>query len=272
MECGGFDRRLQADGSHEGALPSARTIVRMLAGTKAIAVGIVCDDPNPSGIVSFSVRRDAPLSSEDHVRVVLGPFLDGRSGYVFAVNPSAARYDALINPGGETENAERDGIWEAVTARTGSGWSAEIWIPIETLSFNPKLRQWHFNVQRRIHRKLEIDRWACPARQYVVTQTSRAGLLTGIPEFGLGLGLTIRPAVTTGGGVPAPGASIGGELQPSLDVTQRLGANVLSSLTVNTDFAETEVDTRRTNLTRFPLFFPEKRTFFLEGDDIFSFA
>ncbi|MGH9321851.1 MAG: DUF433 domain-containing protein [Vicinamibacteria bacterium] len=144
--------------------------------------------------------------------------------------------------------------------------------PIETLSFNPKLRQWHFNVQHRIQRKLETDRWAFPARQYLVTQTSRAGHLTGIPEFGLGLGLTIRPAATTGGGVPAPDASIEGEFQPSLDATQRLGANVLASLTVNTDFAETEVDTRRTNLTRFPLFFPEKRTFFLEGDDVFSFG
>ena len=94
----------------------------------------------------------------------------------------------------------------------------------------------------------------------------------GLPEFALGLGLTVRPAVTTGGGVPAPSALPTVSFQPSLDVTQRLGANVLASLTINTDFAETEVDTRRTNLTRFPLFFPEKRTFFLEGDDIFSFG
>src|SRR5262249_25466699 len=90
--------------------------------------------------------------------------------------------------------------------------------------------------------------------------------------FDLGVGLTIRPAVTTGGGIPAPGARVESDFQPSLDLNQRLGANVLVSGTVNTDFAETEVDTRRTNLTRFPLFFPEKRTFFLEGDDIFSFG
>src|SRR5262245_3092453 len=84
--------------------------------------------------------------------------------------------------------------------------------------------------------------------------------------------MTLRPSLTSGGGIPAPSARLEGEFQPSLDVTKRLGANVLSSLTVNTDFAETEVDTRRTNLTRFPLFFPEKRTFFLEGADIFSFG
>lgn len=256
----------------EGAPPTGRTVVRVLAGAKALVIGIECDDPDPAGIVSYSVRRDASLGSEDHVRVVLGPFLDGRSGYVFAVNPSGARYDALINPGGEHDNPDWDGIWHAATSRTPAGWNVEIWIPVSTLAFNRSLREWHFNVQRRIQRKLETDRWASPARQYQVTQTSRAGLLTELPEFSLGAGLTIRPAVSAGGGVPAPDVAIDGDFHPSLDVTQRLGANVLASATVNTDFAETEVDTRRTNLTRFPLFFPEKRTFFLEGDDIFAFG
>src|SRR5206468_8976442 len=95
---------------------------------------------------------------------------------------------------------------------------------------------------------------------------------TDLPDFDLGRGLSVRPAITAGGGIPAPSTPVEGDVQPSLDVTQRLGANVLASATANTDFAETEVDTRRTNLTRFPLFFPEKRTFFLEGADIFSFG
>jgi hypothetical protein len=255
----------------EGEAPSRRTTVRVLAGTHAIAIGIVCDDPNLSEIVSFSVRRDAPLNNEDHVRVVFGPFLDGRSGYLFAVNPSGARYDALINPDA-SENADWDGIWEAATKRTLTGWVAEIRIPTQTLAFKRGLHQWQFNVQRRIQRLLETDRWAFPARQYLVTQTSRAGLLTGLPVFSQGLGLSVRPAMTAGGGVPAPSARLEGDAQPSLDVTQRVGTNVLASLTVNTDFAETEVDTRRTNLTRFPLFFPEKRTFFLEGANTFAFG
>ena len=256
----------------EGAPSTARTVVRVLAGPKTLVIGIVCDDPDPERIVSFSVRRDAALGSEDHVRIVLGPFRDGRSGYVFAVNPSGARYDGLINPGGDSDNPDWDGIWEAATARQTTGWSAEIWIPMQTLSFKPGLREWHFNVQRRIQRLLETDRWASPARQYQVTQTSRAGLLTDLPDFSQGLGLSVRPAATGGGGIPAPSAPAAFDFAPSLDVTKRLGANVLSSLTLNTDFAETEVDTRRTNLTRFPLFFPEKRTFFLEGADIFSFG
>jgi hypothetical protein len=256
----------------EGTAASGRTIVRVLANAKGIAIGIVCEDTEPSNIVSFSVRRDAPLASEDHLRIVLGPFVDGRSGYVFAINPSGARYDGLIEPGGESDNPDWDGIWEARTSRGPTGWSAELHIPIHSLSFAPELREWHFNVQRRIQRLLETDRWASPARQYQVTQTSRAGLLTDLPQFALGAGLTVRPALTTGGGRPAPAEEVEGEFQPSLDLTQRLGPNLLASLTVNTDFAETEVDTRRTNLTRFPLFVPEKRTFFLEGADIFSFG
>jgi hypothetical protein len=256
----------------ESAAPTLRTTVRVLAGPRALVIGIICEDRDPTDVVSFSVRRDAPLGSEDHVRVVLGPFLDGRSGYVFAVNPSGARYDGLIQPGGESDNPDWDGIWEAATARGPDGWSVEISIPLQSISFKPGLHEWHFNVQRRVQRLLETDRWASPQRQYQVTQTSRAGLLTGLPDFALGLGLTVRPAVTSGGGIPAPSADLERDFQPSLDVTQRLGANMLASLTVNTDFAETEVDTRRTNLTRFPLFFPEKRTFFLEGSDIFSFG
>jgi hypothetical protein len=256
----------------EGAVASARTIVRVLAGPTGLVIGIEAAQPAGVRMVSFNVRRDAPLASEDHVRIVLGPFRDGRSGYVFAVNPGGARYDALINPGGESENAEWDGIWDAATVRRDDGWSAEITIPFQTLAFKPGLQEWHFNVQRRIQALLETDRWASPSRQYQVTQTSRAGLLTNLPAPDLGLGLSLRPAITSGAGVPAPSAPVDTEFQPSLDVTKRIGANVLASMTVNTDFAETEVDTRRTNLTRFPLFFPEKRTFFLEGDDIFAFG
>ncbi len=256
----------------EGEAASAETRVRVLAGPKALVIGIECDQPAEIGAVSFSVRRDAVLTQEDHIRIVLGPFMDGRSGYVFAVNPSGARYDGIIIPGGESDNPEWDGIWDAATSRNANGWTAEIWIPFLTLNFSPDLRSWHFNVQRRIQALLETDRWASAARQYQVTQTSRAGVLTGLPDIDLGRGLSVRPALRGGAGIPAPDAEVDADLKPSLDVTQRLGPNVLASATVNTDFAETEVDTRRTNLTRFPLFFPEKRTFFLEGDDIFSFG
>jgi hypothetical protein len=155
-----FSEDLTQVDPHEGAPPSAETRVRVLAGAQALVIGVECDQPPETSIVSYSVRRDALLTSEDHVRIVLGPFLDGRSGYVFAINPNGARYDGLINPGGESDNPDWDGIWEAATQRTPQGWTAEIRIPIQTLAFKPGLREWHFNVQRRIQGRLEVDRWA----------------------------------------------------------------------------------------------------------------
>jgi hypothetical protein len=222
--------------------------------------------------VSFSKKRDPDLDNEDHVGFVIDTFLDGRSGYVFAVNPEGARFDGLVEPGGEDVSTEWDAIWEAATARTADGWSVELRIPVWSISFKKGLTEWHFNVQRQIKRLQELNRWASPRRDWEITQVSRAGLLTDLPDFDLGLGLTVRPSVSGGGGIPDVDEPAEGEFQPSLDVWQRIGPNLLSSLTFNTDFAETEVDSRRTNLTRFPLFFPEKRTFFLEGSDIFSFG
>ena len=255
-----------------GGAPTGRTRVRVLANRKVIIIGIDCDDPSPQGIVSHTKVRDASLSTEDNVTVVLGTSRDGRYGYVFAVNPGGARYDALIDPDGTSVNANWDGIWESATHRDGHGWSVEMRIPVATLSFKKDLTSWDFNVERRVQRLLESDRWASPSRDVKVTQTSRAGLLEGLPDFDLGNGVSIRPSITGGGGKPAPDAALSGTLEPSLDLTKRLGPNLLGSVTVNTDFAETEVDTRRTNFTRFPLLFPEKRTFFLEGSNIFGFG
>ncbi len=256
----------------QGASPSGRTVIRVITTGDAIIFGVRADDPDPSRIVSYARQRDASLENEDYIKIVLDTYLNGRSGYVFAVNPNGARYDALVTNQGEGENANWDGIWEAATARTPNGWSAEIRIPIKSLLFRPGLTRWGFNLQRRIQRLLETDRWASPQRDYKVTQMSRAGLLTDLPRFDLGLGLSVRPSVTGGGAQDSAGTAIRDRSHASLDVTQRLGANTLASLTANTDFAETEVDTRRVNLTRFPLFFPEKRTFFLEGADIFDFG
>ena len=149
------DAFTQVDPS-EGAAPTARTLVRVLAGARALVIGIVCEEPDPSGIVSFSVRRDADLSSEDHVRIVLGPFADGRSGYVFAVNPSGARYD------GVSQSRRRE-----LTARIGTGsgrprppgcQTAGAWrfgFRCRRFTFKRGLHEWHFNVQRRIQGRLE---------------------------------------------------------------------------------------------------------------------
>jgi Domain of unknown function (DUF5916) len=256
----------------EGSSPSFPTEVRVLADPRSLVFGIRSHDAEPAKIVSFTKERDGDFELEDHVAVVLDTFADERSGYVFAVNPGGARFDALVQPGGEDVDKSWDGEWEAATRRDEGGWTAEIRIPLSTLMFKNDLAEWGFNVQRRIQRLQETDRWASARQDYGLFLVSQAGRLGGLPRFDLGLGLGIRPALVGGFQNPAPGAATDGTFEPSLDVTKRLGTNVLASLTVNTDFAETEVDTRQTNLTRFPLFFPEKRTFFLEGADIFAFG
>lgn len=253
-----------------GRAPAGRTVVRVLRDADRIVIGVRADDPNPDDIVSFARERDNSLHNEDHIKIVFDTYLDGRSGYVFAVNPNGARYDALIS--GDGENANWDAVWDAATVRTATGWSAEIVIPVRSLQFASGLTTWGFNVQRRVQRLLENDRWASPVRDFKITQTFRAGRLTDLPAFALGLGLSVRPSLMGSSGVPATGAVRRDVRDMSLDVTQTLGASTLAALTVNTDFAETEVDTRRTNLTRFPIVFPEKRTFFLQGADIFDFG
>lgn len=256
----------------EDADPAGRTVVKVYASPSEIVVGVRCFDADPQGIVSFSKERDSPLDEEDSIVLVFDTFLDGRSGYVFAVNPSGARFDGLIAGQGEDASREWDAIWEAKTSRDAEGWSAEIRIPIQSLAFGKDLDRWGFNVQRRVQRLQETSRWSGINIDTWIVQTRRAGLLVGLPRFDLGHGLTIRTSVVGRVGQPGINEDTKSDSDVSLDVSQKLGPNLLSSLTVNTDFAETEVDIRQLNLTRFPIFFPEKRSFFLEGSDIFEFG
>lgn len=256
----------------EGGTPSQTTLVQVIADARAVVIGITCNDTDPNGIIRFSKLRDADISEEDHVKVVIDPFLDGQSGYIFAVNSLAARYDALVSDRGEDENDDWDAVWDAKTQITEKGWTAEIVIPIQSIAFKKGLSKWGFNIERRIQRNLETIRWANVKRDQFFAQTSRAGLVTGLPEFNYGVGVNIRPSLIANANQLGPDEAMDVDPDISLDANQRIGPNVLATFTVNTDFGETEVDTRQTNLTRFPLFFPERRIFFLEGSDIFEFG
>ncbi|MCP2519145.1 carbohydrate binding family 9 domain-containing protein [Candidatus Aminicenantes bacterium AC-335-K20] len=256
----------------QGVSPTEKTVVKVLATSQSIYFGIICYDSNPDKIVSYTMQRDADLRGEDHVKIVLDTFLNGRTGYVFAVNPNGARYDALIEREGEGENKQWDGIWEASARRFEQGWSVEIYIPIKTLRFRTGLTEWGFNIERRIQRLLETDRWASPNRNYKVTHISRGGRLVSLPSFKQGMGMTIRPYILGKRIKETPNLSVTYTPQTGLDIFKNFGGDVTGLISINTDFAETEVDTRQINLTRFPLFFPEKRTFFLEGSDIFNFG
>ncbi|MBT8298887.1 MAG: carbohydrate binding family 9 domain-containing protein, partial [Maribacter sp.] len=203
----------------EKGKPSSPTLVRVIANEKAVIIGIECKDPNPDAIVRFSKVRDADISSEDHIKVVLDPFLDGQSGFIFAVNAFAARYDALVSRRGESENEDWDAIWEARTSINSDGWTVEIRLPIQSISFKKGLTTWGFNVERRIQRNQETIRWANVQRDQWFIQTSRAGLLTDLPEFNYGLGLNVRPSLVSELKKNGAGEASNYIVEPSLDMS-----------------------------------------------------
>ncbi|MFK7739101.1 MAG: DUF5916 domain-containing protein [Planctomycetota bacterium] len=257
----------------QGEPSAVRTEVRVLADSKALYIGVRCHD-DPAAMTSFAVARDADLGSEDHVKIVLGPVADGRTGYVLAVNPRGARYDALVANRGESENADWNGAWDARTTTDDGGWSLEIRVPVSILVFDGDATRWQFNVERRQQRRLERSRWATPRLDQRVTQLSRAGYITDLPSFDLGLGLLLLPSgVARSIRTNDPtDPDAGEELDASLDASLRITPELTAIFTVNSDFAEADVDRRQINLTRFPLFFPERRPFFYEGADAFDFG
>jgi len=255
----------------ENAEPSFRTTVKVIADKKNIYIGIICNDSDPEKMVAFSKARDSELRNEDYIKFVFDTYGDGRSAYIFAINAFGARYDALASDRGSSEDASWDGIWEAKTKLLQDGWSAEIRIPVNSLTYRKGLNTWGFNVERGIKRLMETDRWTAISRDYKLSQTVHAGHLINLPDFNLGIGLVAKAST-----ILDLQRSIKSDAtlkwDNSLDITQKITPDITAQLTVNTDFAETEVDTRRTNLTRFPLMFPEKRQFFLEGSDIYDFG
>lgn len=253
-----------------GGSASLRTTIKILMDKRNIYLGIICYD-DPDNVVAYSKARDSDLRGEDYVKFVFDTYLDGRTGYIFAVNPFGSRYDALVARLGESENSNWDAVWTAKAKINENGWSTEISIPVKTLSFNKNIDEWGFNIERKIQRKLEIDRWTAISKDIRLGQTSNAGLLTNLPDFNLGIGLILRGSSNLNFSKSAE-TDLKTKWHNSLDLTERFTPDITGQLTVNTDFAETEVDSRRTNLTRFPLFYPEKRDFFLQGADIYEFG
>ncbi len=255
----------------EGASSDYGTKLMAIADHRALYLGIRCLYPDPGLITSSSKSRDSSMRDEDYIKFVFDTASDGRTGYIFAINPDGTRYDALVSNFGEGENPNWDCLWNAKTRRDARGWTAEVVIPIRSLSYPAKAKRWGFNFERKIQRNMEIQRWTGIKADYKVGQVIHAGELNGLPKFDPGIGLNVK---ISGIGLHADSASTGknSEIDYSIDLTQKITGNISTQLTVNTDFAETEVDTRSTNLTRFPLYFPEKRSFFLEGTDIFDFG
>jgi len=247
------------------------TRVMVLAGREALYVGVVCTDPQPDKIAVHTLQRDADLSADDTITIVLDTFGDGRTGYLFRVNAAGARQDGLVSISSDP-SYDWDGLWDARIRRTAAGWTAEIAISARTLRFRRDLDHWGFNVERYVARDRLTLRWAGATHDAALADLRRAGQLAGIGELRQGLGLTAAPyglGRYERRSEPRRSDHSGdGGVDLSYNLTPELGA----VLTVHTDFAETEADVQQVNLTRFPLFFPEKRAFFLEGSNLFDFA
>ena len=253
-----------------GAAPTERTEVTLLYDEENLYIGVMCYDSEPDRVLASQMARDAGLNADDRLGIVLDTFRDQSNAFHFATNPAGAMVDGLVFANGET-NDDWNGIWIVRTARTDAGWSAEFAIPFKTLSFPSGESVWGFNISRTIQRKLEENRWTGARFQTEFFQISEAGEITNLEGLAQGVGLDVRPFIARLW--PRPGT--GGDTvvgKPGLDVFYNITPSLKLSVTANTDFGETEVDARQINLTRFSIFFPEKRTFFLQDAGVFNFA
>lgn len=248
-----------------------RTKVRVLIQDNKLYFGFECADPEPKAIAVHTMQRDGRVEGDDTVAVVLDTYGDHRTGYFFRVNAAGARVDGLI-AGSEQPSLDWDGIWDARTARTPDGWSAEIVIPANTLSFTKGLAEWGVNFERNIARDRTVMRWASPTLDSTLYDLSRAGALAGVAGLEQGRGIEVSPFAVGRVQTDFRQGNRVWQGQPGADITWRITPQLASVFTFNTDFAETEVDSRQLNVTRFPLFFPEKRSFFLEGANQFQFG
>jgi len=271
-KAGEFSHFIQRE-PKEYAPPTEKTVVKVLYNRNFLYFGIICYDSEPNKIVAVNMQRDGDLHSDDRITILLDTFHDKRNAYIFQINPVGARVDGLVTNNAEHFSRDWDGIWYGRAHITKYGWVAEIAIPFKTLSFNPHISTWGLNINRYIRRKQEEDRFASPSFDTYFTSVARAGELRGLQGIVQGLGLDVRPYFLIGNKREEDsGYANTLDKNAGVDVFYNLAANLKSCTTINTDFAETEVDTRQINLTRFPLFFPEKRAFFLEGSGVFEFG
>ncbi len=235
-----------------------------------IYIGIRCFD-NPEGITAKELARDVSLGDDDRVQIILDTYLDGRSGYWFQIGPRGSIGDALVNENGKDFNKSWDGLWDGKAKITAEGWDGELIIPFKTLGFKEGNSTWGLKLIRYIKRKSEASYWPETSLNANKFQVSDAGRITGLTDITQGIGLDITPYLTSGIS-KKQNTDPKGVLDGGLDAFYHITPSLKAALTINTDFAQTEVDEKQINLTRFSLFFPEKRDFFLDGANYFTFG
>jgi len=257
---------------HEGLPATERTDVAVLYDKKNLYVGVWCYDNQPDKIVASQMKRDFNYGTDDNFQIIIDTYGDSRNGYLFITNPNAARTDILISQNGQRSNSDWNGVWNVKTTRTAQGWFAEFEIPFSSLRFAKGRRQiWGINFERNIRRKREQDDWQGWSRNSSIRQVSNAGYLIGIHGKSKTSLIELKPYGIAGletkkDEKPQFTWNIGG------DVNYLITPTIKMNLTINTDFAQVESDRMQVNLTRFSLYYPEKREFFLEGKNYFNFG
>lgn len=248
--------------------PSERSEFYLAYSDRFFYVGARLYDSDPSGISARQLIQNGTMQFDDAIEFIIDTFNNARTGYHFQINPNGIRQDGMFeNP----NNLNRDwsGIWQAESHMDEQGWTAEAAIPFNTMNFDPTTQEWGFTIARTIARRQEEIAWSSFNRNLNPTT---AGLITGIHDIRQGVGLDIVPSIAMATGKDYVSGINSDRIDPSLNVFYKITPNLTSVLTINTDFSATEVDNRQVNLSRFSLFFPEKRDFFLQDVDIFSFG
>ena len=262
----------------EGALASEKTEVRVLIDEKNIYFGIRAFDSDAKRVNARELVRDATFVNDDKVEILLDTYHDRRNAFRFAVNPLGTQQDALITDEGRDVNISWDAPWLSEGRIDASGFVVEIAIPLTTLRFTEGIDTWGFNIARIIRRKNEENLWTSWQRSFGLERVSQAGELTGVQEIRRRRLREIKPYASGEWreGVPLVGKEgfdAGVRGRAGLEVA-KLGItpSLTAEFTVNPDFGQAEVDSQVVNLTRFSVFFPEKRDFFLENSGIFLFG
>jgi hypothetical protein len=254
----------------EGAPASEDTIIKLLYDRDYLYLGVRCFDHEPDKILASQMVRDSLMYSDDNFSIMLDTFFDERNAYHFALNPLGNKVDGLIEDG--AWRGEWDGIWYARTSVDDQGWVAEIAIPFKTVTFDPKGTRWGFNFAREIRRKNEMARLAAADLSRDNADMRGVAILEGLRDMEQGLGLDAKPSISVRHRRYREEQRSTSKGDPALDIFYKITPSLTGALTLNTDFADAEVDERQINLTRFPLFFPEQRDFFLQDAGIFDFA
>ncbi len=283
----------------EGQPSTERTEVRIGFDDQNLYFGIICFDREPENIVVTQNRRDGALDDTDSIQLLIDAYNDGQNAFIFGTSPAGVEFDAQVTKAGQSRgggggparaggaggggaqrggsrafNLNWDAVWKVQSQITGRGWESEIIIPFRTLRYRPGQDQtWGLNISRNIRRRNELSFWSPVSRAFELTQVELAGSLTGL-ETKSNRNLKLLPYVI--GGVTRNFRQAENrtdrEIGAGLDIKYGLTPGLTLDATFNTDFAQVEVDDVQINLTRFDLFFPEKRPFFLENSGFFEFG